>query len=611
VLAFLSRKTFRVLVCAGSPWLALTARAEPPAASPAEVATWIADLDSDQYTTREQTFEKLRAETELASTASSLRTALEAALVSPTTSHEARLRLRSLLSRLPATSRPTPPRVSDAELAEQLDALRSSSFAIRSGAAARLQWWAEEPGNAQRLLWMCKARLRDEAATVVEQRALADAMAASRTRWLLSDPALWTVPEVSDADLAELVRAAAADRTTGDPRQTARRQAWGKHELMDLLAFDELLPRIKAALERGLGERSQDSEARQRLEALLDGTRPAMVAEIWSNRRLVTVQNLIVGRPQHVEGAERPTHFDAVDEHSAHCVSGNSLLPGDYRVGIALTATHPDAQPLAPRSGNIFHLVNLPTPSRRLRYRERSRLEEPRLLVELSERTCRAFLDDKRLLSERDLIILWHLDPAVVSRFASTYLATVEDQPPSEPGLPRPSRNAQFCILLAEMGTQEAAPGLLAAIREERFHPSLAGVKFQFPLIAALSIAARDPWPEVDAWLLEQIEQPWPLVREPGEEPLEAGAAAAAILAHRHGQAPEGLGLVEVENDHLAELGCRVFRFSPVEGREPVLAWWRGREQAGAAPEAPPAAAAQPEGSTSPATNDPFAPPSR
>src|SRR6185436_7373937 len=107
-------------------------------------------------------------------------------------------------------------------------------------------------------------------------------------------------------------------------------------------------------------EEAGDAATEQRLRAVYEWTQPAMVAEIWSAQRHVTIQYLLVDVPQFPEGGLRATHFDSIDERTAHCVSGNSLVPGDYAVGVAIP--HPEGREV------MFHLQNLPTPRRRLAY---------------------------------------------------------------------------------------------------------------------------------------------------------------------------------------------------------------------------------------------------
>ena len=65
-----------------------------------------------------------------------------------------------------------------------------------------------------------------------------------------------------------------------------------------------------------------------------------MAAEIWEDHQHGTVQYLLIGVPQYPERMTRATFFDKIDDTTAHCVSGNSLAPGDYPVGIAIPPTH-------------------------------------------------------------------------------------------------------------------------------------------------------------------------------------------------------------------------------------------------------------------------------
>ena len=99
-----------------------------------------------------------------------------------------------------------------------------------------------------------------------------------------------------------------------------------------------------------------------------------------------------------------------------------------------------------------------------------------------------------------------------------------------------------ICACLAAEGTKDAIPGLTKAIAQERFLPATNHAPYRLHWLAALSIAARDPWPEVDAWLADRIGQSEPLVGSEASAP-ELGATAAALLLGRHGQSPGAFGL--------------------------------------------------------------------
>ena len=93
---------------------------------------------------------------------------------------------------------------------------------------------------------------------------------------------------------------------------------------------------------------------------MLDWTKPELVAEFWQGGHQTGEQHLVVGVPTLSPNAMKPTHFDRADDRVAHYVSGNSLSPGDYPVGEAFP--HPLVE------HGFFHLVNLPTPRRRMAY---------------------------------------------------------------------------------------------------------------------------------------------------------------------------------------------------------------------------------------------------
>ncbi len=79
------------------------------------------------------------------------------------------------------------------------------------------------------------------------------------------------------------------------------------------------------------------------LQELVDFARPCLAAEVWSNHAHMTVQYLIVDLPQYNEMTGLSTHFDRIDDLTAHCVSGNSLTEGNYPVRIAIP--HPEVGP--------------------------------------------------------------------------------------------------------------------------------------------------------------------------------------------------------------------------------------------------------------------------
>ena len=141
--------------------------------------------------------------------------------------------------------------------------------------------------------------------------------------------------------------------------------------------------------------------------------------------------------------------------------------------------------------------------------------------------------------------MLGQLDAREVSRFASRYFlvmedGTVEEDLDQESSTSRShlgsqsSRFGAICAQLAVDGTREAAPGLLEAIRQKKFLSPTPLGPYRLQWLAALSIARRDPWPDVDAWLAENIDNQQTVIID-HDEAAEIGATAAGLLLARHG----------------------------------------------------------------------------
>ncbi len=323
--------------------------------------------------------------------------------------------------------------------------------------------------------------------------------------WLTSDVTDRDLPAVSDRQIGrwldELVRPSAGGAEAA------------KCELLDLLARDDYVPRLKRALEARLSQKSS-TDATAKLRSLLDWTKPEVIAEYWEGRRQLGEQHLIVGVSTLSEGATRPSFFDRVDERWAHCVSGNSLTPGDYPVG--------EAFPHPRQDGAFFRLVSLPTPRRRMAYVPSGNADEQKRLAAISRRTLDRVLADKRSLSEPELLMLEQLDPAELSRFAGRYFLLVDDRGMSQTGVRRqggrPSRFGMICVRLAVDGSKDAMPALAEAIAKDRFLPPTLLAPYRLDLLAALSIAKRDPWPEVNDWLADRVAQSEALVEGPSSK---------------------------------------------------------------------------------------------
>ena len=130
---------------------------------------------------------------------------------------------------------------------------------------------------------------------------------------------------------------------------------------------------------------------------------------------------------------------------------------------------------------------------------------------------------------------------------------------------------------LAVDGTREAVPGLLEAIRRKKFDPPTPLAPYRLEWLAAFSIARRDPWPEVDAWLAENIDNQETVLIDQAEA-AEIGATAAGLLLTRHRERPEAFGLCTTVDPQLAELKLTGFRYAASGNVERVRQWWRQSE---------------------------------
>ena len=518
-------------------------------------------------------------------------------LLRPDVSFEVRWHLQQWSRRLPQASLAPAATISSEELDRIVRQLDDDSYATRCGAAQRLEWLLGNPKLVAPLMLRLKRRLADATLPADAQGPLESAWKRVWGAWLLSDPAGWALPAVADEQIEQwvddLARPAPAGKVSGrwHVHRTAHR------ELLVLLARDELVPRVVKALQSRL-DQGLDADAVARLQIALELTKPEMVAEYWYGRRHLGEQHLLVGVPLLSAGATRPSYFDRVDEHTAHCVSGNSLSPGDYPVGVAVP--HPQ-QP-----GALFHLVNLPTPRRRMAYVYYAAHRPVQTSCRLEPPHVRSVLENRQLLMELQLRMLGSLDPAEVSRFAGRYFLQVDDG--MLPGSPasvvggQPSRFGMICAQLAVDGTKDAVPGLTEAIAKQRFLPPTSMSPYRLQWVAAFSIAARDPWPEVDAWLAAQIgnresfretatslqsatpDEDEDLVdtaeslvkRWPG---AEIGATAAAALLTRHGQSPAKFELQPVRDPMMRGLHIDGYRFKGSESQGRVQQWWE-RERA-------------------------------
>lgn len=576
--------------------------AEPSAAKPslqAEVATLIGQLDSERYEARQAAAERLRHLSSDPQAAPVLAGEISRVLVAPNTSFEIRRTLESFLPLLPAPPNLPPPEVTPAEIDHLVDQLEAADFGQRTSAQQRLEWLAGDPRSAGLVLVRTKERLSREDLDLDGRRWLDSVYKRARRAWLAADPKLWTLAPPDQTQVAEWIEqlVALAPRGVGANPWMQERAFW---ELRDALAWDDQVPRIRRALEAGLARAGLSPQAAERLRSLLELTRPAMVAECWGRvspqlpTRLVGTQWLVVGVPSLGPGAERPSHFDRIDDQWAHCVSGQNLSPGDYPVGVAFP--HPK-QP-----GYLFQLVNLTSPRRLMAYEYVCETPKSARLAELSRRTFRWMMARRKPLSAAELSMLRLLDRVETSRFAAAFLEAVEDQPIPEaerawlpdPAWPAgalgedwalgrgrvgaPSRHGMLCEILAEQGTPEAVPALLRAIQAQRVLPPRPAAPYRLDALAVLAIAARHPSRESEAWLAALLARSEALVLAVPSPP-EVAATAGAMLLQRHGQVPSEFGLEPAEDPYLSAVAVPGYRATSAEGLARLQQWWTARKE--------------------------------
>ncbi len=555
----------------GSPGTPAQTASRPEAESLRdELARLIQQLDAETYDVRRGAAGRLDELCERPELAPALAAEVRRALLRVDLSFEVRSRLERWASRLPEVGPgPAEPAPGPEDLDQVVEHLQSPSFAVRQAAAQRLEWLLGDPRLAGALLNRLKGALAQSTRHPDTWRSLETAWHRVRGAWLLAGAPEEELPVPSTTQINAWVNTLAGAAPEGESpgEQLALRLA--QIELLDALARDRYMPAVREALDARLRE-SPNPEAASRLAKLLELTQPALVAEFWQGRQHLGEQHLLVGVPSLADGATRPSHFDRIDDRTAHCVSGQTLAPGDYPVGVAF----PNPQ----LETAFFHLVNLPTPRQRMAYAYQVQAEESQRLRAISRRTLDRFLGEKRLLSEAELVMLAQLDPEEVSRFAGHYLLLVDDQPlPSADGPQRiggrPSRHGLLCGILAAGGTQSAVAGLLGAIDRHAFLPPTSVAPYRLEYVAALAIARRDPWPQADRWLARQIGQREPLIDGRATGP-ELGATAAAILVERHRQPASEFGLQAAADPLLLELGIPGHRFATERDRRCMEQWW-------------------------------------
>lgn len=570
-----------VALC-GSPVAAEGAADGSPAAPPVVQAAMpsiesltacLADLQADSYFEREGARQQLEQWVSSHPQPRVAAAALKQQLYNPRWALDVRTALEGWLEQLPPPSEepqvtPTPEQIAAA--VANLSAEPTADVpGIRHVARWQIEQWAQlGPPGICIVVDQLRRHLADGSLSFDVRRQLEHLHLLARRTWILSDPAQWNHPRVSQNQLATWVDVVASgDEQHPEAIRNARR------ELLDFLMHDELVDTISRLLDERLNSGKLGAAATERLRELREWCIPSLVAEVWTDRSLVTIQFLQVGVPQRPFGAPNVTLFDRVDDTKAHCVSGNSLEEGDYPVMEAIP--HPSSP------GPLFYLTNTPNPRRQMAYRYQLQLQsEQQRLKQITERTLDQWVATGQHINERQVLLLGSMDPTVISQRIGKYFMAVDDRRSERQGegyFPDDTRHfAKICIVLANIGTRHAAPGLLNAMEKDRFLPPTSGEE-RLEWAALLAIAARDPWEGLDAWLLEQVTSDLRLshysVEEAAEWDATLGACAAALFLKRRGLDPEEHGLQALVFRRAVNQ-VPWFRFRKPADRERFLQTW-------------------------------------
>lgn len=228
----------------------------------------------------------------------------------------------------------------------------------------------------------------------------------------------------------------------------------------------------------------------KRLEFL---TVPCMAAEYWTRGTFHRAQILHIGVPQ--QSGTGISFFDSSTDETAHCQQGTNLATRDYLWGVAIRHPH--------NREAFFYLLPLKTVESKLLYASRILEDQEQRLRVLSEKTLQNLPESEE--EKQDLVVLLSLlDPHLASVKAGEWLSLPEMKP----------FEAEICEFLQKKGTKEAVPALLRRLEGE---PILKGNR-RVDWLAALGIAERDPWDDVETWLNDVAQKEIPLTEKgPGE----------------------------------------------------------------------------------------------
>ncbi len=318
------------------------AATQPDPAVVAEVEQHIEELDDADFATRRAAAARLEEMAGKAEWQAYLASRFRGALLSDETSFEVRSHLEPLLRALPSPPPASSPRPRADQIGPLLDQLDSDSYARRDSAVRRLRAMLQDKKLIVPVWLALKARAADPVLSASERRLLEPLMERAHEAWLLADPADVPLPRPSTEEIAGWIDQMFAV----DESQTIDlfERTPAERELLDLIARDETRQQVLDMLAAKIEAHPQTAAA-QKMQYLAEFAKPGMAAEAWSDHHNRAVQYLTLGVPQLNDTVVPPraTHFDRIDEQTAHCVTGNSLTEGDYPVRVGIPHPEPGA----------------------------------------------------------------------------------------------------------------------------------------------------------------------------------------------------------------------------------------------------------------------------
>jgi hypothetical protein len=240
-----------LLTCLGWP---LAARAEdPPSATASDqilddralddrtLDDLFAELDAPGFDVRERAARRLDHLAALPEMARPLTRRIQEILLLPTTSFEMRSQLDQYLKKLPVAEIGPEERIDQGEVPRLIAELDSDLFAVRQGAAHRLEWLLHRPELVTPIMLVLKARLAN-ATMETDRPTLMRLWKAARGAWLLGDPADWKLPAVAPEQITVWIDALLREAPEGIEGGAWIVHETAERELVELLVRDDHRP---------------------------------------------------------------------------------------------------------------------------------------------------------------------------------------------------------------------------------------------------------------------------------------------------------------------------------------------------------------------------------